>query len=78
MPIMPVIVAPGNCLTFTNRFLENKLSSVTFNIKSPAMQMLPSGHLFGVLLDGRLSSCAFQNVFSGIASFFRLLFRHLE
>ena len=83
---MSVIVAPGNYLTFTNRFWESKLPSIPFNIESPAMQMVPSGHLFAVSLDGRLSSCVtgvteigvLSSGFSGIASLFRLLFRYLE
>ena len=54
---MSVIVAPGNCLTFTKRFWESKLPSIPFNMESPVMQMIPSGHLFGMSLDGRLSSC---------------------
>ena len=53
---MSVTVAPGNCLTFTNRFWESKLPSIPFNKESPAMQMVPSGHFLGVSLDGRLSS----------------------
>ena len=55
MVIYSVIVAPVNCLTFTNRFRESKLPSIPFNMESPAMQMAPFGHLFGVSLDGRLS-----------------------
>ena len=50
------------------------------------MQMVTSGHLFAVSLDGRLSFCVtgvteigvFSSGFSGIASMFRLLFRYLE
>ena len=50
------------------------------------MQMVPSGHLFGLSLGGRLSSCVtgvteigvFSGGFSGIASLFRLLFRYLD
>ena len=53
---MSVTVAPGNCLTFTNRFWDSKLPSIPFNKESPAMQMVPSGHFLGVSLDGRLSS----------------------
>ena len=37
--------------TFTNHFWESKLPSIPFNIESPAMRMVPSGHLFGVSLD---------------------------
>ena len=54
---MSVIVAPGNCVTFTNHFCESKLPSIPVNMESPAMQMVPFGHLFGVSLDRRLSSC---------------------
>ena len=44
---MSVIVAPGNCLTFTNRFWESKLPSTPVNMESPDTQMSPSsGHLF--------------------------------
>ena len=83
---MSVIVAPGNCLTFTNRFWESKLPSILFNMELSAMQMVTSGHLFAVSLDGRLSFCVtgvteigvFSSGFSGIASMFRLLFRYLE
>ena len=83
---MSVIAAPRNCLTFSNRFWESKLPSIPFNMESPAMQMVPSGHLFGVSLDGKLSFCVtevteicvFSSDFSGIASLFRLLFRYLK
>ena len=83
---MWVIVAPGNCLVFTNRFWENKLPSIPFNMQSLAMQMVPPGHLFGVSLDGRLSSCVTGvteigvslSGFSGIAFLFRLLFKYLK
>ena len=44
-------------LTFTDHFWESKLPSIAFNMESPAMQVVPSGHLFGMSLDGRLSSC---------------------
>ena len=72
---MSVFVAPRNCLTFTNRFCESKLPSIPVNIESPAMQMVPSGHLFGVSLDGKLFPCVtevteiggFSIGFSGIA-----------
>ena len=55
-------------------------------MESPPMQILRSGHLFGVSLDGRLPSYVtgvteigvFSSGFSGIASLFRLLFRYLE
>ena len=81
---MSVVVAPGNCLTITNRFWESKLPSIPFNMNSPTMQMVPSGHFFRVSLDGRLPSCVtgvkeigvFSSGFSGIASLF--LFRYLE
>ena len=83
---MSVIVAPENYLTFTNRFWKSKLLSIPFNMESPAMQMVSSGHLFEVSLDGRLSSCVtgvtetgvFSSGFLGKASLFRLLFRYLE
>ena len=83
---MSVIVAPGNCLTFTNRFWESKLPSIPFNMESPAMQIVPSDHLFGVSLDGKLSSCVtevteigiFSSCVLGIVSLLRLLFRYLE
>ena len=83
---MSVIVAPGNCLTLTNRFGKSKLPSISFNMESPAMQVVPSGHLFGVSLEGRLSSSVaevteidvFSSGFSRIASLFCLVFRYLE
>ena len=83
---MFIFVASGNCLTFINRFWESKLPSIPFNMESPAMQMVPSGHLFGVLLDGRFSSSVtgvteirvFSSGFSGIAFLFCLLFRYSE
>ena len=83
---MSVIVAARNCLTFTNRFWESKLPSVLFNMESPAMQIVPSGYLFGMSLDGRLSSCVtavtkiddYLSDISEIASLSRLLSRHLE
>ena len=83
---MSVIVAARNCLTFTNSFWESKLPSILFNMESPAMQIVPSGYLFGVSLDGRLSSCVtavtkiddYSSDFSEIASLSRLLSRHLE
>ena len=55
MDTVSVIVASGNRLTFTNCFWESKLLSVPFNMQSPAMQMLPSGNLFGLSSDERLS-----------------------
>ena len=75
---MSIIVAPENCLTFTKRFRESKLPSIPFTMASPAMQMVPSGHLFRVSLDGRLSSSVtgvteidvFSSGFSGIAFLF--------
>ena len=54
---MSVIVAPGSFSTFMNRLGESKLPSILFNMGSLARQMVPFGHLFGVSLDGRLSSC---------------------
>ena len=48
---MSVILAPGNCLTFTNRFWESKPPFIPFNMESPVMQMVPSGHLFGMSLE---------------------------
>ena len=83
---MSVIAAPENCLTFTNCFWESKLPSIPFNMESPTMQMVPSGHLFGLSIDRKLSSCmtgvtdigVFSSGFSGIAFLFRLLFRYLE
>ena len=59
---MSVIVAPGNCLTFTNHFWESKLPSIPFNMKSPAMQMVPSGHLLGVSLLLALQKLVFFQV----------------
>ena len=55
-------------------------------MKSPAMQMVAPGHLFGVPLDGRSSSSVtgvtekgvFSSGFSGVGSLFCLLFRYLE
>ena len=52
-----VIVAPRNCLTLTNCFWESKLPYIPFNMESPAMQMIPSSHLFGVSLDGKSTFC---------------------
>ena len=79
---MSVIVAAGNCLTFINRFWESKLPSIPFNIESPAMQMVPSGHLFGVSLDGRLSPCVTRvteiGVFSSGISEIAPLFSYLH
>ena len=82
---MSVIVAPENCLTFTNRFWESKLPSIPYDMESPAMRNVPSAHLFGVSLDERWSSSVtgvteigvFPSGSSGIASLFYLLFRYL-
>ena len=79
---MSVIVAPGNCLTFTNSFWD--LFHLIWSHLLPGM--VPSGYLFGVSLDGRLSSSltgvteigVFSSGFSGIASLFCLLFKYLE
>ena len=74
---MSVIVAAGNYVTFTNHFWESKLLSIPFNMDSPSMQTVPSGHLIWVSLDGRFSSSVtgvteigvFLSGFSGIVSF---------
>ena len=55
MDTISVIVVSENRLIFTNRFWECKLPSISFNMQSPAMQMVPSGHLFGLSSDDRLS-----------------------
>ena len=52
---MSAIAASGNCLTSTKRFWESKLSSIAFNMKSSAMQMVPSHHLFGVPSGKKIS-----------------------
>ena len=66
---MSIIVAPENCLTFTKRFWEGKLPSIPFTMASPAMQMVPSGHLSSSV-TGVTEIDVFSSGFSGIAFLF--------